>query len=210
MAIDNGGAIAQKGFSYQNAVISLVAIRNYKKSNFQIYVEARDDFEVTYDANYHAYIQVKGLSRVSLNKLLAQSKSQAGNLKQSIIEKNLSSGDDDSKYKIVVYNFTKSDLSDMQELETDELFERAYSFSDDQKRKIGNSCSRALSLVVTDFKTDSKAASKFLIGEMQHQNISVDNKADIVLSELWRIISQKSEKEIVTEADREIEKNHCE
>ena len=36
MVKDNGGSIAQKGFNYQNCVISLVAIRNYNKSNFSI------------------------------------------------------------------------------------------------------------------------------------------------------------------------------
>ncbi|HFI0640442.1 MULTISPECIES: hypothetical protein [Streptococcus] len=35
MAIGNGGAIAQKGFNYQNCVVSLVAIRNYKKPNLK-------------------------------------------------------------------------------------------------------------------------------------------------------------------------------
>ena len=57
MARDNGGAIAQKGFNYQNAVISLVAIRNYKRPNFEIFVEADEDFEVTYGDDYHAYIR---------------------------------------------------------------------------------------------------------------------------------------------------------
>ncbi|WP_142236504.1 dsDNA nuclease domain-containing protein, partial [Streptococcus salivarius] len=57
MVRDNGGAIAQKGFNYQNHVISLTAIRNYTKNNFEIFVESDDDFEVLYDDNYHAYIQ---------------------------------------------------------------------------------------------------------------------------------------------------------
>ena len=54
MVKDNGGSIAQKGFNYQNCVISLVAIRNYNKSNFSIYVETDEDFEVTYDDCFHA------------------------------------------------------------------------------------------------------------------------------------------------------------
>ncbi|WP_410531465.1 dsDNA nuclease domain-containing protein [Streptococcus agalactiae] len=82
MAKDNGGAIAQKGFNYQNCVVSLVAIRNYKKPNFSIYVEADEDFEVMYDDDYHAYIQVKGQKGMSIKKLLSTT-----NNKPSIFEK---------------------------------------------------------------------------------------------------------------------------
>ncbi len=46
MVKDNGGAIAQKGFHFQNHVISLVGIRNYKKRIFQFMLRADDDFEV--------------------------------------------------------------------------------------------------------------------------------------------------------------------
>ena len=108
MSGDNGGAVAQKGFNYQTAVISLVAIRNYRKDNFTIFVEADEDFEVTYDENYHAYIQVKGHKNLTLNKLL---KSENG--KPSILEKNLDNGTIDSYYKIVVYNFSERDLKKM-------------------------------------------------------------------------------------------------
>lgn len=118
MVKDNGGSIAQKGFNYQNCVISLVAIRNYNKSNFSIYVETDEDFEVTYDDSYHAYIQVKGQKNMSLKKLLQETKERP-----SIFEKNLSSGTNDSIYKIVVYNFKESDLKEMQEqIDTEELF----------------------------------------------------------------------------------------
>lgn len=43
---ENGGAIAIKGFNFQKAAISFIAIKNYDKPNFHILVEAKDDFEV--------------------------------------------------------------------------------------------------------------------------------------------------------------------
>ena len=102
MVRDNGGAIAQKGFNYQNNVISLTAIRNYTKNNFEIFVESDDDFEVLYDDNYHAYIQVKGKKRIGLKSLLQKHEDKC-----SILEKHLTPGDGHSKYKIVVYHFTE-------------------------------------------------------------------------------------------------------
>lgn len=203
MVFDNGGAIAQKGFNYQNAVISLVAIRNYKKSNFEIYVEASEDFEVHYDTDYHAYIQVKGMKTMSLAKLLKQSKLKSGNKKPSIIEKNLNSGGLGDKYKIVVYTFTNSDLKEMQEQQDEEeLFEKSYLFSDEQKTKINHLNAENLALIITDFENNKVSARKYLVGEMASQNISVDNKSDILLDHLDRIISEKAEFILENDSDK--------
>lgn len=196
MKFDNGGAIAQKGFNYQNAVISLVAIRNYKRPNFEIYVEAEDDFEVLYDQHYKAYIQVKGASKLSLKKLLKKVDN-----KPSIIEKNLNNGGKQEKYKIVVYNFSEQDFKKMQE-DQDELFEKSYLFSSDQKKEIHHQNSDNLSIVCTDFENDKVSARKYLVGELVSQNISVDNKSDILLDHIDRIISEKSEKILNSEVDR--------
>ncbi|MDR0950855.1 MAG: DUF4297 domain-containing protein [Candidatus Ancillula sp.] len=198
---DNGGAIARKGFNYQDAVVSLVAIKNYTKPNFKIYVETKDDFEVEYDSDYHAYIQVKGTKKLSLAKLLAST-----NNNPSIIEKNLSHGDEKSKYKIVVYDFSSKDIEEMTINQNDELFGHSYMFSSDQTNKIGNKKSDSLSLVKTDFNNDSSVSRKMLIGEMQQLNISVDKKGDIILDELARIISQKSEPLIKLNSDIELKK----
>lgn len=198
---DNGGAIAQKGFNYQNAVISLVAIRNYKKPRFEIYVEADDDFEVLYGTDYHAYIQVKGYKSLSLKKLLTSTKG-----KPSIIEKSLSSGDELSQYKIVVYKFTEKDLKEMDENFSEELFGKGYMFSENQMQQIENLRSNKLSLILTDFKTESDAASKYLVGEMHAQGISVDKKANLITNELFKLISQKAEREIQCDSDRQLKR----
>lgn len=202
MVRDNGGAIAQRGFNYQNCVVSLVAIRNYKKPNFSIYVEADEDFEVTYDGNYHAYIQVKGQKDMSIKKLL-----ESNNDKQSILEKNLSSGTDDSTYKIVVYNFSSKDLREMQEqTNTEELFESSWTLSNSQKSQVNNQRIENFSLVKTAFENNINDARRYLKGELATQNISLDNRHDIILNELLQQIAQKSERLVRTELDKELKK----
>ncbi|HFI0086429.1 TPA: dsDNA nuclease domain-containing protein [Streptococcus suis] len=200
MSKDNGGSIAQKGFNYQNCVVSLVAIRNYKKRNFTIYVEADEDFEVAYDDDYHAYIQVKGQKNLSLNKLLSST-----NNKPSIIEKNLSSGEKNSKYKIVVYDFNEKELNEMQEqIEGEELFENSWLLSNSQKLKVNNPRSDNLSLVKTPFNNDIRFARTFLKGELVNQKISIDNKDDVILNELLQQVIQKSEKVLRTNEDKKL------
>lgn len=202
MVRDNGGAIAQKGFNYQNCVVSLVAIRNYTKPNFSIYVEADEDFEVTYDDDYHAYIQVKGQKSMSIKKLLSTT-----NNKPSIFEKNLSSGTDDSIYKIVVYNFSEKDLKEMQEqTDSEELFQSSWLLSNSQKNQVNNPRTDNFSLVKTAFDNNINDARTFLKGELANQNISIDNRDDIILNELSQQIVQKSEREVQTEADKELKK----
>lgn len=208
MAKDNGGAVAQKGFNYQNHVISLVAIRNYSKKNFSIYVEADEDFEVTYDENYHAYIQVKGQKKLSLTKLLYRNTK-----KPSIFEKHLSSGDNDSSYKIVVFEFSEEELNEMLKDDKNELFGNALKLNDKQKKKVVMSLGEDsklklenFSLIKTSFKNDSIEARKYLKGELVDQKISVDGRDNIILDELSTLIKQKSEHILVTENDKQLKK----
>ena len=209
MSTNNGGAIAQKGFNYQNHVISLVAIRNYEKRNFSIYVEADEDFEVTFDDDYHAYIQVKG-QKISIKKLLARS-----NGKPCILEKNLTSGDDKSKYKIVVIDILDGDIKLLQEQSTvdEELFNKSYrlgsSHRDTIEKELGDSFNSKLdnfSLIKTDFDNNSDSARTYLKGELVNAKISVDGRDDSILNELLRLIQQKAEKIIQSEEDKQFKK----
>lgn len=209
MSKNNGGAIAQKGFNYQNHVISLVAIRNYEKRNFSIFVEADEDFEVTFDDDYHAYIQVKG-QKISIKKLLARS-----NDKPCILEKNLTSGDDKSKYKIVVIDILDGDLKLLQEQSTvdEELFKKSYRLGsihrDTIEKELGESFNSKLdnfSLIKTDFDNNSDSARTYLKGELVNAKISVDGRDDSILNELLRLIQQKAEKIIQSEEDKQLKK----
>jgi hypothetical protein len=208
MVQDNGGAIAQRGFNYQNHVISLVAIRNYCKNKFEIYVESDDDFEVVYDDNYHAYIQVKGMKRVSITRLLQKEKDNC-----SIFEKHFTSGDQHSKYKIVVFHFNQAELLKMNVNTSEELFERSWKFSAEQTNeilaKLGADFGAKLdnfSLVKTAFCNDFSEARTYLKGELITQEISVDGRDDIILDELDRLIKQKSEYIIKNEDDKKLKR----
>lgn len=208
MVRDNGGARAQKGFNYQNHVISLTAIRNYTKNNFEIFVESDDDFEVLYDNNYHAYIQVKGKKRIGLKSLLQEHENKC-----SILEKHLTPGDGHSKYKIVVFHFTEKELSKMQENTSEELFEHSFKLSTEQTdyilEQLDKSFSTKLanfSLVKTSFKNDFSEARTYLKGELINQGISVDGRDDLILDELVRLIKQKSEYIIKKEDDKKLKR----
>lgn len=213
---DNGGASAIKGFNYQTAVVSVVAIRNFTKPNFTIYVEADDDFEVLYDDNFHALIQVKGEKKVSLSSLMYNKKSK-GKEMPSILEKSLLNpkGTDESHYKIVVYNFTQSDLDEASFCDN-EIFGKCYKFSESQKEKFREKLKsprvEQLSLIKTIFSTDEKDSDgrrKFLKGEMADAGIVIDNRHNQILNELQQIILQKSGIEIKKDSDRELKKITC-
>ena len=209
MVKNNGGAYAQKGFNYQNYIISLVAIRNYKKEKFTIFVESDEDFEVLYNDEYHAFIQVKG-KKVSLSQLLNRK-----NNKPSIIEKNLTSGEENSVYKIVVYDFNENDINAMIECQDDEeeLFENSWRLNEAQKLRVKGEIGECFknrldnfSIVNSGFKNNSYDARKYLKGEMSDQGISVDNRGDSVLNELKLLIELKSEKIIQSDEDRQLKK----
>lgn len=84
--VDNGGAIALKGFNYQNAVASLIAILNYDKDNFLLFIETKDDIEVDIE-DKHVFIQVKGQS-LSLTNLLSIENKNSDILKNIILAGN--------------------------------------------------------------------------------------------------------------------------
>ena len=112
---DNGGAEAIKGFNFQKANLILLAINNYEKKDFKIYIEAEDDIVVNYN-NYRAFIQVKKQVH-TFNTITKQSKKafvdDEGNkdvkLIPSILEKNLMSGTKEDTFKIFVKDIGKTD-----------------------------------------------------------------------------------------------------
>lgn len=136
--IDNGGAIAIKGFNYQKACIIYVIVRNYQKDNFKIIPEAQDDFEVHFD-DKSIFVQVKGTKKLSIANMSKGETTKKlkynhfrGNIpkgtiffknskikkklikknvyqrKLSIIEKNLVPGNDGDKRKIFLFDMTAS------------------------------------------------------------------------------------------------------
>ena len=104
--IDNGGAVAINGFNYQAAVIMLIALLNYKKKDFSLFVETKDDVEISLDGT-HTFAQIKSLKNLSIAALIRKNKKN----QKSILSKNLSLTAPNSRYKIITPYFADNDMS---------------------------------------------------------------------------------------------------
>lgn len=196
-----GGAFAIKGFNYQKAIISLIAILNYRKEGFEIFVENQEDVEVRLKDS-HTFIQIKG-SPLSIKSLTKVDKNN-----KSILGKNLRADNDKARYKIVTLdNFANADKVKLIDSGENLIFKNVYKYSDNQKENIikklkiegfseedlKNKLSTSY-LYFSPFKNNYLEASSFLMGEMVFCNIKTDDKRGIIaISELFRQIDQKSE-----------------
>jgi Cap4 dsDNA endonuclease len=207
--VDNGGANAIKGFNYQKSVIVLIAVLNYLKSkDFQIYVEAEDDIVVSMDRK-KTYIQVKS-SSLSVKKIINRPKG-----KDSIIEKNLSCGDEQSYYKLITPSFSGTDKN-LEKVQPAILREGAlvYSYSQDGILSIGEKLTLLSDkklensrVALTAFKANQKDAFRYITGVMADEGISVDNNyGRASLQELVGQIDERSEIIIKDKSDIERKK----
>ncbi|EKF36819.1 Lamassu anti-phage system protein LmuA [Bacillus xiamenensis] len=207
--IDNGGAIAIKGFNYQKASIILVMIHNFEKDNFIVIPESREDFEIHLGQDTY-FIQVKGTKKLSIGKLKSRPSGKA-----SIIEKNLSPGNDGDIRKIFLWDIaelTKNELISQEGT----LIPMKHSLSSKQKTEIINTLDldeeqknrmNNQYIYITPFPNDINLALTFLKGEMVNENLLVSNdRAKLVLGELSLEIDRKSEIVVSTESDVERKK----
>ena len=98
MKID-GGANAIRGFNYQKSAIALIAVLNYNKDDFELFLENQDDVEVLFKDS-HTFIQIKSNKGLSIKSLVKADK----RTNQSILGKNLSKnpcGSRLGRYKVV-------------------------------------------------------------------------------------------------------------
>ncbi len=202
--IDNGGAIAIKGFNYQKASIIHVMIHNFEKDNFTVIPESREDFEIHLEQDTY-FIQVKGTKNLSVGKL----KQRPGG-KASIIEKNLSSGANGDIRKIFLWDVTETTKKDLisqvgtlipmkHSLSTKQKAEiiKALGLDQDQKSRMNNQF-----IYITPFSNDLNLALTILKGEMVNENLLVTNeRANVVLGELSLEIDKKSEIVVTTASD---------
>lgn len=201
--IDNGGAIAIKGFNYQKASIILIMINNYQRDDFSVIPEAEDDFQVHVNRK-NIFIQVKGEKSITLSKLITK----------EIIEKNLVPGQDDDTRKIFVWDIGKSFQNDLIENKNGNIISPLLSYSDDDVKKVINDLSLNTSqqkrlknqyIYRTPFSNDLTEAIKRLFGEMIAQELHVNNESGrALLAELTLMIDQKSE--IIVQDDNYYEK----
>ncbi|WP_139995532.1 dsDNA nuclease domain-containing protein [Kurthia sp. Dielmo] len=203
-AIDNGGAIAIKGFNYQKASIILVMIHNFKKDNFTVIPESREDFEIHLEQDTY-FIQVKGTKNLSISKLKSRPSG-----KDSIIEKNLSSGTNGDIRKIFLWDVAETTKKELIS-QVGTLFPMKYSLSTKQKAEIINALGldedqknrmNNQFIYITPFSNDLNLALTILKGEMVNENLLVTNdRAKVVLGELSLEIDQKSEIVVTTVSD---------
>lgn len=216
---NNGGAIAIKGFNYQKATIAFIAIKNYNKDNFQIFVEAKEDFEVKFEG-FEAYIQVKG-KKLSLNKILSET--------DPILYKNLLSSSEltpNTKFKLITKEFSQTDIKKMAVIGDGHICNPLYKYSTEQTEEILNSFKgkenandleerlKNSYIYITPFKDKLEDAIIYLIGVMSENKIDVSNdRGKIALNELFTLIDQKSEfivKKVEDYEKKKIEKKDLE
>ena len=215
---DNGGAEAIKGFNFQKANLILLAINNYEKKDFKIYIEAEDDIVVNYN-NYRAFIQVKKQVH-TFNTITKQSKKafvdDEGNkdvkLIPSILEKNLMSGTKEDTFKIFVKDIGKTDKKRLSIKKPGSICSELYELSEEAKETIKATLPSGLENKIENFyffispiHADLNEAEKYLIGCLNGIDVSVDNnRGRAIIAELSLTIDQKAQEVIYDEVHKEI------
>src|SRR5690606_24410568 len=208
--IDNGGAEAIKGFNFQKANLILIAVRNYKKPQFKIYIEAEDDIVVSY-TGYKAFIQVKKQSH-SLNTLTKNGKSRSGATTPSILVKNLSEGLKEDTHKIIVTDIYKNDIKKIEIVKPGSIHSEIYKLSDEAKIELIKNLPANISdyldnfyLYISPIHQNFIESVRYLIGYLNEIGIPVDDKrGKNIISELSLIIDQKGGEKIVDPVDKEL------
>lgn len=209
---DNGGPYNRMGLNFQDAVAILIAILNYEKEGFTLYLETSDDLEV-FVKDLNVFIQVKN-SNLSINKI-----TELDEQSNSIILKNISKNSaKHSKYKIVSKNFAKTDYKHLVE-KKGELFEDIYVYSDEKKQelieklekcynnsdlqeKIDNSC-----ICIPPLAGKLEDKIRYLLGLLNDKNIEISKgKGLSLISTILKDIKIKSERLIFKEEDKEQKK----
>lgn len=211
--IDNGGAVAIKGFNYQAAVIMLISLLNYKRKNFALFVETEDDVEVSVEGT-HTFAQIKSLKKISIAGLIKKDKKN----NTSILSKNLYPSVSNARYKIITPYFADNDMTEIILSDENVLFEdNTYCYCDNVKKKIADEIKiqdpKVSDIVhkldnsfisITDFKDDVNAAYYYLLGRMAEKNLYIQDKAGgLALKELYFLINGVAERKIVHQSDKE-------
>ena len=190
--INNGGAIAIKGFNYQKASIILIMINNYQREDFLIIPEAEDDFQVYVDGKT-IFIQVKGEKNITLQKLISK----------EIIKKNLIPGHDEDIRKIFVWDLGKKFQNSLKEIVSGNIISPLLNYSDEDLKRIADNLNlnenqqirlKNQYIYKTPFNNNLTEAIKRLFGELVSHNLHINNESGrALLSELSLMIDQKSE-----------------
>lgn len=199
---EGGGSIAIKGFNYQKAVISYIAILNYRKANFQILVENQDDAEVLIE-DKKTFIQVKS-EKLSISKICKQDTKSRKSILSKLIDKTCPG----AFYKIFTTNkFNESDKRNLEKVCGQIVSCDVFKCSKKQTNRLlaslqNDTCNidemnkklERLFLAISPFEDKYEAAIPFLLGAMAEEKISIDgNRGKTALNELFTQIDIKSE-----------------
>lgn len=215
---ENGGAEAIKGFNFQKANLILLAVNNYKKKNFKIYIEAEDDIVVNYE-KYKAFIQVKkqvhtfnSITKRENKKIKDSTGKEIKVSSPSILEKNLKQGTDEDTFKIIVKDIGQTDkkqldikkpgliCSELHELNKKAKEKIIKSLPDDLVKKIDK-----FYFYISPIHENLNEAEKYLIGCLNTVDVSVDNnRGRAIIAELSLTIDQKAEEVITSEIHKEL------
>lgn len=204
-AIDNGGAIAIKGFNYQKSVVMLIAVLHFLDDDkFELSVETKDDIVVSSKSGA-TYLQTKS-NKLSVTSITMQPKGKA-----SILEKNLSNGEEaESSYKLVAPSFKdiENNLDETlgsvitQGAKVYKYNEAAVGKITERLPKIPQGKLKKARVALTLFGEDQKEALNHIQGVMTSMGIPVDNGHGIrSLDELSRQVDQRSAIVAESEAD---------
>lgn len=201
---DAGGAIAIKGFNFQKALICLIAVLNYDKNGFSVFVENKEDIEVLFPDS-HTFIQAKSTKGLSVSKLLQPDKTSGRSVMYKNFDKNKNGVS--NRYKIAVGGFAQSDKDELSKATDNCIFDaNVYEYCDEQKQNIltklveqgainkdiEDKLKRAY-LVYFPYSESLDEAIRYIKGCMTEKNICVDNDAGkIALNELALQIDTKS------------------
>lgn len=215
--IDNGGAEAIRGFNFQKANLILLAINNYMKPNFKIYIEAEDDIVVSFD-EYKAFIQVKKQSH-TFNSLMKKEKPKGLNKdgskkleKLSILEKNLSAGETGDVFKIFVKDIGAKDKKRLKIKKPGQICVNLHELNDEAKTEILSKLPSEYTnkldnfyLHISPLGEEYEEAQTFLIGSLNKNDVSVDNnQGRTIIAELTLNIDNKSQHIIEDISDKEL------
>ena len=209
--VDNGGAIAIKGFNYQDAIATLIIITNYTKNDFCIYLECKEDIEVDVD-NRKFFIQVKS-NELSITKITHADKAN----NKSILSKNLvKNSSKETRYKLVTPAYKDASLQ-----EDGLIFNTIFKYTDEQKNTILDKLKQQADvdksnveerlnnsyIYVSPFDANLEQACTYLKGLMAEHKINIDaGRGDLLLKEILHEIHIKSERKINQDSDIEKKK----
>lgn len=201
--VDNGGAVATKGFNFQKTSAIFTIILYREEDSFLILPEAKEDFQFEIgDEKY--FVQAKSTKDLTIAKLNQRKKNKLGT---SIIEKNLKVGEHEDHRWIFLCYWSMNTSDKLEETLEHDVFQPLFKYSDQQRNKIESklnlSCiekkrlkdQRIYRTYFNDNTENNLTYLNGLILKLVDDEIIKTNDTMLtsINSELWTLLDQKGE-----------------